>query len=47
EDRHVQNKESLENSSEENVVSKTNQELPHDLDIHQLIEECSVEVPEE
>nr|GFB94046.1 hypothetical protein [Tanacetum cinerariifolium] len=38
---------SLENSSEENVVSKTNQEPPQDSDIHQLIEECSVEVPEE
>nr|GEV69130.1 hypothetical protein [Tanacetum cinerariifolium] len=36
-----------ENSSEENVVSKTNQEPPQDSDIHQLIEECSVEVPEE
>nr|GFB69418.1 hypothetical protein [Tanacetum cinerariifolium] len=46
EDHHVQNKESPENSSEENVVSKTNQELPQNLDIHQLIEECSVEVPE-
>nr|GEX36688.1 hypothetical protein [Tanacetum cinerariifolium] len=39
--------ESPENSSEENVVSKTNQEPPQDSDIHQLIEECSVEVPEE
>nr|GEX21939.1 hypothetical protein [Tanacetum cinerariifolium] len=37
----------LENSSEENVVSKTNQKPPQDSDIHQLIEECSVEVPEE
>nr|GEY76986.1 hypothetical protein [Tanacetum cinerariifolium] len=46
EDRPVQNKESLENSSEENVVSKTNQEPPQDSDIHRLIEECSVEVPE-
>nr|GEZ10409.1 hypothetical protein [Tanacetum cinerariifolium] len=36
-----------ENSSEANVVSKTNQEPPHDSDIHQLIEECSVEVPEQ
>nr|GFA38011.1 hypothetical protein [Tanacetum cinerariifolium] len=36
-----------ENSSEENVVSKTNQESPHDSNIYQLIEECSVEVPEE
>nr|GFA55714.1 hypothetical protein [Tanacetum cinerariifolium] len=36
-----------ENSSEENVVSKTNQEPPQDSNIHQLIEECSIEVPEE
>nr|GFC65859.1 hypothetical protein [Tanacetum cinerariifolium] len=43
----VQNKESPENSSEENVVSKTNQEPPQDLDIHQLIEECSIKVSEE
>nr|GEZ55782.1 hypothetical protein [Tanacetum cinerariifolium] len=35
-----------ENSSEENVVSKTNQEPPQDSDTHQLIKECSVEVPE-
>nr|GFB44486.1 hypothetical protein [Tanacetum cinerariifolium] len=34
-------------SSEETIVSKTNQEPPQDLDIHQLIEECSVEVPEQ
>nr|GFA98721.1 hypothetical protein [Tanacetum cinerariifolium] len=47
EDHPVQNKESLENSSEENVVSKTNQEPPQDSDIHQLIEECCEEVPEE
>nr|GFB30734.1 hypothetical protein [Tanacetum cinerariifolium] len=47
EDHPVQNKESPENSSEENVVSKTNQEPPQDSDIHQLIEECSVEVPEQ
>nr|GEX33955.1 hypothetical protein [Tanacetum cinerariifolium] len=47
EDHPVQNRESPENSSEENVVSKTNQEPPQDSDIHQLIEECSVEVPEE
>nr|GFC61454.1 hypothetical protein [Tanacetum cinerariifolium] len=47
EDHPVQNKESPENSSEENVVSKTNQKPPQDLDIHQLIEECFVEVPEE
>nr|GFB14041.1 hypothetical protein [Tanacetum cinerariifolium] len=43
----VQNKESPENFSEENVVSKTNQEPPQDSDIHLLIEECSIEVPEE
>nr|GEU37350.1 hypothetical protein [Tanacetum cinerariifolium] len=47
EDHPVQNRESPENSSEENVVSKTNQEPPQDSDIHQLIEECSIEVPEE
>nr|GEV79674.1 hypothetical protein [Tanacetum cinerariifolium] len=47
EDHHVQNKESPENSSEENVVSKTNQEPPQDSDIHQLIEECSIKVHEE
>nr|GFD39997.1 hypothetical protein [Tanacetum cinerariifolium] len=40
EDHPVQNRESPENSSEENV------EPPQDSDIHQLIEECSVEVPE-
>nr|GFB95328.1 hypothetical protein [Tanacetum cinerariifolium] len=47
EDHPVQNKESLENSSEETVVSKTNQEPPQDSNIHLLIDECSVEVPEE
>nr|GFB82812.1 hypothetical protein [Tanacetum cinerariifolium] len=47
EDHPVQNKEPPENSSEETVVSKTNQEPPHNSDIHQLIEECFVEVPEE
>nr|GFB97250.1 hypothetical protein [Tanacetum cinerariifolium] len=47
EDHPVQNKESLKNSSEETVVSKTNQEPPQDSDIHQLIEECSIKVPEE
>nr|GFD36298.1 hypothetical protein [Tanacetum cinerariifolium] len=36
-----------ENFSEENVVSKTNQEPPQDSNIHQLIEECSIEVLEE
>nr|GFC28654.1 hypothetical protein [Tanacetum cinerariifolium] len=43
----VQNKESPENFSKENVVSKTNQEPPQDADIHQLIKEYSIEVPEE
>nr|GFA45263.1 hypothetical protein [Tanacetum cinerariifolium] len=47
EDRPIQNKEFPENSSEETVVSKTNQEPPHDSDIHQLIEECSIEVLEQ
>nr|GEY61932.1 hypothetical protein [Tanacetum cinerariifolium] len=47
EDNPVQNKESPENSSEETVFSKTNQEPPQDSDIHQLIEECSIKVPEE
>nr|GFC98598.1 hypothetical protein [Tanacetum cinerariifolium] len=47
EDHPAQNKESPENSSEETVVSKTNQEPPHDSDIHQLIEECSIKVPEQ
>nr|GFC30394.1 hypothetical protein [Tanacetum cinerariifolium] len=43
EDHPVQNRESPKNSSEENVVSKTNQEPPQDSDIHQLIKECSIE----
>nr|GEW19833.1 hypothetical protein [Tanacetum cinerariifolium] len=47
EDHPVQNRESPENSSEETFVSKTNQEAPHDSYIHQLIDECFVEVPEE
>nr|GEY75102.1 hypothetical protein [Tanacetum cinerariifolium] len=47
EDHHVQNRESPENSSEENVVSKTNQEPLQGSDINQLIEECSIKVPEE
>nr|GFB65840.1 hypothetical protein [Tanacetum cinerariifolium] len=47
EDHPVQNKESPENSSEETVVSKTNQKPPQDSDIHQLIEECNIKVPEE
>nr|GFD08244.1 hypothetical protein [Tanacetum cinerariifolium] len=38
---------SPENSSEETVVSKTNQEPPQDSDIRQLIKECSIKVPEE
>nr|GFC57119.1 hypothetical protein [Tanacetum cinerariifolium] len=36
-----------ENSSEENVVSKTNQEPPQDSGIHQLIDKCCEEVLEE
>nr|GFB51086.1 hypothetical protein [Tanacetum cinerariifolium]GFB51096.1 hypothetical protein [Tanacetum cinerariifolium] len=47
EDHPVQNRESLENSFEENVVLKTNQEPPQDSDMHQLIEECFIEVPEQ
>nr|GFA99890.1 hypothetical protein [Tanacetum cinerariifolium] len=47
EDHPVQNRESPKNSSEENVVSKTNQEPPQDSNIHQLIDECCEEVPEE
>nr|GFA44486.1 hypothetical protein [Tanacetum cinerariifolium] len=47
EDHCVQNKESPENSSKENAVSKTNQEPPQDSNMHQLIEECCEEVPEE
>nr|GEZ20674.1 hypothetical protein [Tanacetum cinerariifolium] len=47
EDHPIQNKESPENSSEENVVSKTNQEPPQDSDIHQLIGECFIEVSEQ
>nr|GFC21159.1 hypothetical protein [Tanacetum cinerariifolium] len=47
EDHPVQNRESPENSSKKNVVSKTNQEPPQDSDIHQLIDECCEEVPEE
>nr|GEX35385.1 hypothetical protein [Tanacetum cinerariifolium] len=47
EDHPVQTRESPENSSEETVVSKTNQEPPQDSDIHQLIKECCVEVPEQ
>nr|GEX77866.1 retrovirus-related Pol polyprotein from transposon TNT 1-94 [Tanacetum cinerariifolium] len=47
EDHPVQNKESSENSPEENVVSKTNQEPPQDSNMHQLIEECSIEFLEE
>nr|GFC31327.1 hypothetical protein [Tanacetum cinerariifolium] len=47
EDHLVQNRESPENSFEENVVSQTNQEPPQDSNMHQLIKECSVEVPEQ
>nr|GFB89611.1 hypothetical protein [Tanacetum cinerariifolium] len=42
-DHPVQNKESPENFSEENVVSKTNQEPPKDSDIHQEEEEVDFE----
>nr|GFB03990.1 hypothetical protein [Tanacetum cinerariifolium] len=38
---------SPKNSFDKTVVSKTNQEPPQDSNIHQLIEECSVEVPEQ
>nr|GEY21192.1 hypothetical protein [Tanacetum cinerariifolium] len=41
EDHPVQNIESPENSSEENVVLKTNQEPPQNSDIHQLIDELN------
>nr|GFB74709.1 hypothetical protein [Tanacetum cinerariifolium] len=47
EDHPVQNRESPENSSEEDIVSKTKQEPPQYSDIHQLIKECSIEVHEE
>nr|GFB14682.1 hypothetical protein [Tanacetum cinerariifolium] len=47
EDHPVQNRESPENSSEENIISKTNQEPPQDSNMHQLIDECCVEVLEE
>nr|GEX53083.1 hypothetical protein [Tanacetum cinerariifolium] len=47
EDHPVQNRDSPENSSEENIVTKTNQEPPQDSDIHQLIDECCEDVPEE
>nr|GFC23459.1 hypothetical protein [Tanacetum cinerariifolium] len=47
EDHPIQNRESPENSSEENVISKTNKEPPQDSNMHQLIDECCEEVPEE
>nr|GEU89435.1 hypothetical protein [Tanacetum cinerariifolium] len=47
EDHPVQNRESPENSSEENVISKTNQEPPQDSNMHQLIDECCKKFPEE
>nr|GEZ74300.1 hypothetical protein [Tanacetum cinerariifolium] len=47
EDHSVQNRESPENSSKENVISKTNQEPPQDSNMHQLIDECCEEVLEE
>nr|GEW29302.1 hypothetical protein [Tanacetum cinerariifolium] len=45
----IQNKESLKNSSKEIAISSSNQEKeepPQDSNIHQLIEECSIEVSE-
>nr|GEY96848.1 hypothetical protein [Tanacetum cinerariifolium] len=46
----IQNEESFENSSKEIAISSSNldkEEPPQDSDIHQLIEECSIEVYEE
>nr|GEY10297.1 hypothetical protein [Tanacetum cinerariifolium] len=50
EEHYVQNEESLENSSKEINASNPNQEKeepPQDSDIHQLVEECSIEVSKE
>nr|GEY46029.1 hypothetical protein [Tanacetum cinerariifolium] len=47
EDHPVRNRESPENSAEENVVSKTNQEPPQNSNMHQLIDECCKKVPEQ
>nr|GEW60769.1 hypothetical protein [Tanacetum cinerariifolium] len=50
EDHSDQNKECFENSSEEIATSNSNEEKempPQDSDIHQPIEECSIEVSEE
>nr|GFB58830.1 hypothetical protein [Tanacetum cinerariifolium] len=47
EDHFDQNKECLEKFSDEITASNPNQKPPQDSDIHQLIEECSVEVCEE
>nr|GEV42386.1 hypothetical protein [Tanacetum cinerariifolium] len=50
ENHFVQNEESLENSSKEIATSNSNEEKegpPQDSDIHQLIEECSIEICEE
>nr|GEX12380.1 hypothetical protein [Tanacetum cinerariifolium] len=50
EEHYVQNEESLENSSKEIDASNPNQEKeepPQDSDIHQLVEECSIEVSKE
>nr|GEU45877.1 hypothetical protein [Tanacetum cinerariifolium] len=50
ENHSVQNKKSLENSSNEIAALNSNQEKeepPQDSDIHQLIEECTIEVCEE
>nr|GEY80157.1 hypothetical protein [Tanacetum cinerariifolium] len=50
EEHSIQNEESFENSSKEIATSNSNEEKegpPQDFDIHQLIEECSIEVFEE
>nr|GEU47610.1 hypothetical protein [Tanacetum cinerariifolium] len=50
EEHYVQNEESLENSSNEIATSNSNQEKEEpsqESDIHQLIEECSIEVSED
>nr|GEU34748.1 hypothetical protein [Tanacetum cinerariifolium] len=50
EEHSVQNEESLENSSKEIATSSSNEEKeepPQDFDMHQLTEECSIEICEE
>nr|GEW21992.1 hypothetical protein [Tanacetum cinerariifolium] len=50
EEHSIQNEESFKNSSKEIATSNSNEEKegpPQDSDIHQLIEECSIEVSEE